>query len=102
MEDKELKYWIAFNRVPRVGRARMALLEGHFGALSRAWEAGTLELQGAGLDQSTVRHIAKYCAEMDPDQELEGIRSAGVKAVTGHDDDYPTRLGEIYDNPPIL
>jgi len=36
MEDKELKYWIAFNRVSRVGRARMALLEGHFGALSRA------------------------------------------------------------------
>jgi len=35
MVDKELKYWIAFNRVPRVGRARMALLEGHFGALSR-------------------------------------------------------------------
>jgi len=35
MVDKELKYWIAFNRVPRVGRARMALLKGHFGALSR-------------------------------------------------------------------
>ena len=39
---------------------------------------------------------------MDPGQELEGIRSAGVKAVTGHDEDYPTRLGEIYDKPPIL
>ncbi|MFP6568727.1 MAG: hypothetical protein VB961_15815 [Dehalococcoidia bacterium] len=36
MEDKELKYWIAFNRMSRVGRAKMALLEGHFGALSRA------------------------------------------------------------------
>ena len=102
MEDKELKYWIAFNRVSRVGRAKMALLKGHFGALSRAWEAGTLELQGAGLDQSNFRHIAKYRAEIDPDQELEGIRSAGVKAVTGHDDDYPTQLGEIYDNPPVL
>jgi DNA processing protein len=80
----------------------MALLEGHFGALSRAWEAVTLELQGTGLDQSTVRHIAKYRAEIDLDQELEGIRSAGVKATTGHDDDYPTRLGEIYDKSPIL
>ena len=102
MEAKALKYWIAFNRVSRVGRPRMALLEGHFGTLSRAWEAGTLELQVAGLDQSNFRHIAKYRAEMDPGQELEGIRSAGVKAVTGHDDDYPTRLGEIYANPPVL
>jgi predicted Rossmann fold nucleotide-binding protein DprA/Smf involved in DNA uptake len=61
-----------------------------------------MELQGVGLDQSTVRHLAKYRAETDPDQELEGIRSAGVKATTWHDDDYPTRLGEIYDKPPIL
>jgi len=80
----------------------MALLKGHFGALSRVLWAGTLELQGAGLDQSNFRHIAKYRAEIDPDQDLEGIRSTGVKAVTGHDDDYPTRLGEIYDKPPIL
>ncbi|MDP6716797.1 MAG: DNA-protecting protein DprA, partial [SAR202 cluster bacterium] len=82
MDDKELKYWIAFNRVSRVGRARMALLEGHFGSLSRAWEADSMELAGAGLDRGTVRHIANQRPKIDPDRELEALRTAGVKAVT--------------------
>ena len=39
MDPQELKYWIAFNRVPRIGRARSLLLESHFGSLRAAWEA---------------------------------------------------------------
>lgn len=80
----------------------MALLEGHFGALSRAWSADALELTGAGLDPGTARHIVKSRPEIDPDKELEGVTSAGVRVVTWHDADYPSRLGEIYDKPPVL
>ena len=80
----------------------MALLEGHFGALSRAWEASSSELTGAGLDQGTARHIVSHRPTIDPDQELENVTSAGVRAVTWHDADYPGRLGEIYDKPPVL
>ena len=80
----------------------MALLEGHFGALSRAWEADVLELTGAGLDRGTARHIVKTRPEIDPDQELESVAAAGVRAVTWHDSDYPSRLAEIYDKPPVL
>ena len=80
----------------------MALLEGHFGSLSRAWEADSMELAGAGLDRGTVRHIANQRPKIDPDRELEALRTAGVKAVTWHDSEYPSRLGEIYDKPPVL
>jgi DNA processing protein len=80
----------------------MALLEGHFGALSRAWKADEMELNGAGLDRGTARHIVTRRATIDPDRELENVISAGVKAITWHDDEYPMRLGEIYDKPPVL
>jgi predicted Rossmann fold nucleotide-binding protein DprA/Smf involved in DNA uptake len=93
MDPFELKYWVAFNRVSRVGRARMALLEGHFGALSRAWKADAMELNGAGLDQSTARHIVTRRATIDPDRELENVISAGIKPITWHDDDYPNETG---------
>lgn len=102
MEKSELKYWVAFNKVSRVGRARMALLEGHFGTLANAWDADSVALAGAGLDRGTVRHIVNKRSTIDPDREMDGITSAGVKVVTWHDAEYPGRLGEIYDKPPVL
>ncbi len=102
MEDAELKYWIAFNRVSRVGRARVALLEGHFGSLASAWGATAGQLQLAGLDRRTAQHVADLRSEMDPDRELERVRLAGIAVLTWHDDGYPPRLKEIYDKPPVL
>ena len=48
MDSSELKYSIAFNKVSGVGRARMALLEGHFGSLRLAWEASSAAMVEAG------------------------------------------------------
>ncbi len=102
METSELKYWIAFNRVSRVGRARMALMQGHFGALAVAWQASAGQLRQAGLNAQTARHIAESRKKIDPDAEMERVQRAGVRALTWHDDDYPPRLKEIYDKPPVL
>ena len=102
MEISELKYWVAFNRVSRVGRARMALMEGHFGSLGDAWRAGAGQLRQAGLNAPTARHIVKARSEIDPDDEMERVISAGVRALTWRDDDYPPRLKQIYDKPPVL
>ena len=102
METSELKYWIAFSRVSRVGRARLALLEGSFGSLASAWVAGAAQLQQAGLDRGTAQHVAATRGQVDPDAELEKVRKAGVTVLTWHDEDYPPRLKEIYDKPPVL
>ena len=102
MEISELKYWVAFNRVSRVGRARMALMEGHFGSLGEAWRASAAQLRQAGLNAPTARHIANARSEIDPDDEMERVVRAGVRALTWHDDDYPPRLKQIYDKPPVL
>ena len=102
MEISELKYWIAFSRIRRVGRARVAMLEGHFGALSEAWGASSVQLTEAGLDRRTAANAARSWNKVDPDAELERVHKAGVTALTWHDAQYPPRLKEIYDKPPLL
>ena len=102
METDELKYWIAFNRVPRIGRARFMALERHFGTLEAAWHAGPHDLQAAGIDSRTALRIVSRRATVDPDEEIERLQSAGTRALTWHDPEYPPRLKEIYDLPPVL
>ena len=102
METSELKYWVAFSRVSGVGRARVALLEGHFGSLASAWNAGEGQLRAGGLDRRTAGLIASAKAEIDPDAEMERVQRSGVRVMTWHDEDYPPRLREIYEKPPVL
>ena len=102
MEISELKYWIAFNRVRRVGRARVTMLEAHFGSLAEAWGANSAQLQQAGLDRRTAASAARSWNRIDPDAEMERVQQAGVTAITWHDERYPPRLKEIYDKPPVL
>ena len=102
MDYNERKFWVSFNRIPGLGRARFSLLENRFGALSRAWEASSAELSDAGLDRKTVQSILRRRGSIDPDAEVAGLESQGVKAFTWHDDGYPPRLKEIYDLPPLL
>ena len=102
MEPNELKYWVAFARIPQIGRVRIKRLEEHFGALQNAWGAGLTELRTAGLDNRTANLVATRKLVIDPDAELAGLAEQGVRALTWHNDEYPSRLKEIYDLPPVL
>ncbi len=98
----DLPFWVAFNRIPGVGRARFQLLERHFGSLAEAWRASASELMAAGLDQRTVASIVQRRAKISPEQEMERLARHGVRALTWHDPAYPPLLKEIYDLPPVL
>ena len=102
MDEVERKYWIAFARVSRVGRARVQQLEEHFGKLEDAWRATPGELKAAGLDSGAINAIATAREKVDPDAEVELLARHGVRALTWHDDEYPKRLREIFDRPPVL
>jgi DNA processing protein len=98
----DLKYWVAFGRIPGVGRARLQLLERRFGDLETAWSAPAPELLAAGLDQRTVSSIVQRRGRISPDQEMERLERLGVQAFTWHDPGYPPLLREIHDLPPVL
>ena len=100
--SKELQYWVGFNIVPGIGRVKFSQIESHFGKLENAWKAGKTDLIQAGLDSHTIKAIETTRSQTDLDSEMEKLQKSGTKAITYHDAEYPSRLREIYDYPPLI
>ncbi len=98
----DLKYWIAFDKVRRLGTVRFRLLEGFFGSLKDAWFAPIRHIRTAGLDRRTASYVEQARKTIDPDSELDQLHKAGVSAFTWNDDGYPSLLKQIPDPPPVL
>jgi DNA processing protein len=102
VDKQEIKYWVGFSLIPGVGRVRLGQLESHFGNLESAWKASPAELRHAGLDAGTIESVTTSRPRISLDSEMEKLERYGVKVVTCHDADYPARLKEIYDYPPLF
>lgn len=102
MAHKDIKYWVGFSLVPGIGRVRLGQLENYFGNLKDAWQAASVDLKHAGLDSSSVRAITSWRSRISLEAEMEKLDRYGVKVLTSHDADFPSRLKEIYDCPPLL
>ena len=102
MDRNELQYWVALARVPQIGRARIALLEAHFGRLEDAWRASPAALQEAGLTGSALSALLAGRDGILPEAELEQLERQGIVALSWHDEAYPSGLKEIFDRPPLL
>lgn len=98
----DLKYWVAFNRIRRLGPIRLRQIEARFGDLALAWTASQSDLASVGLDKSTVREIVSGRPEIDPDSEMEALETAGIDVICLRSPEYPARLAEIYDPPSVL
>ncbi len=99
---EELPFWLAFHRIPGVGRQRFAQLQRRFGSMADAWRASREELLSAGLDTRTVSSILGRRSTIEPEREIERLHRLGVSALTWLDPAYPSRLREIHDAPVIL
>ena len=93
---------MAFSRVRGIGRVRFKLLEDYFESMEAAWAGSEAEYRAAGLDRRTIGSIVGDKGKVDPDTEIELLAQSGVRALTWHDDDYPARLKQIYDLPPLI
>ncbi|MFC1913902.1 DNA-processing protein DprA [Chloroflexota bacterium] len=102
MSVKEIKYWVGFSLIPGIGRVKLNQLENHFGSMEKAWRAPPAELKQAGLDNHAVNTVSQWQPKISLEEEMGKLERYGVKAMTFHDPDYPSRLKEIYDYPPIL
>jgi DNA processing protein len=98
----ELKYWVALNRIPGIGRVRYQSLLGAFGSLEAAWSAGAGDLRSAGVDSRAARLIIGERSRIDPDDEMAQVEKHGVQALTWPDPLYPAALKETDDPPPVL
>jgi len=102
MNNKDIKYWVGFSLIPGIGRVKLTQLENYFGSLEDAWKAAPADLKHAGLDSKSIRAITAWQPRVSLEAEMEKLDRYGVKVFTWHDPDYPSRLKEIYDYPPVL
>lgn len=102
MSERDLRYWIGFNKVSGIGATRLRALLDHFGDLELAWQASAHDLHNAGLDQRSLENLLHARRELDLDREVERMQRARVQVLTWEDADYPRNLREIYNAPPVL
>ncbi|HEX6122208.1 MAG TPA: DNA-processing protein DprA [Ktedonobacterales bacterium] len=102
LDDPELPYWLAFNRVKGIGPARFRLLLEAFGTAEAAWGAGLAEWQAAGLDARTAGALERQRRTIVPEAEVERLLQLQIGALCLRDPEYPRLLREIPLPPPVL
>ena len=55
--NPELKYWVAFLKLPQIGPARLRKILNYFGSLKLAWASEAEDFISAGLEESLVLEI---------------------------------------------
>ena len=98
----DLKYWVALSTIPQLGAARFRRLESYFGSMDNVRGSDLRLLREAGLDSRTAGEVATRVKQIDPDEVMEPLARSGVSATNWNREDYPPRLKEISDPPPVL
>lgn len=103
MKNDDLKYWLAINRVGKIGAARFKRLFSYFPDMKTVWNEATLiDLLDAGLEEKIAEDFITKKKTIDPDRELELMEKNKIQAITIIEESYPKLLKEIYLPPPIL
>jgi DNA processing protein len=100
MDDR--KYWIGFNLIKGIGAVRMQGLIAYFGDMQSAWDADPAALAQAGLGAKVIERVLSARETVNLDQVWEKIAAQGIKILTWGDEEYPGRLKEIDQPPPVL
>jgi DNA processing protein len=97
LNDAQRLDWLRLFRSDNVGPRTFRTLVNHYGS-ARAALAALPELARRGGAQRNPR----ICSREDAEREMKAARELGVSFVTLGEPDYPARLQEIDDAPPLL
>lgn len=100
--EAEKAYWVGFNLVKGIGAARVRLLLDAFGDLQSAWNASPAALQAAGLGPKILETLLKVRTDVSLEKVWQRIQAQGIQVLTWPDEDYPPRLLEVPQPPPVL
>jgi DNA processing protein len=98
----EKRYWVGFNLVKGIGAVRLQGLRDHFGDLALAWQAPPDALQAAGLSRKLAERVVQVRSDVNLENYLERVINRGIEILTWDDIQYPSRLKEIDQPPPVL
>ncbi len=95
-------YWVGFNLVKGIGAIRLKQILDFYGSLDVAWDSPASGLLAAGLPQKVTENFAQVKKQVDLGRVMENISSQNIRVMTWEDSDYPRRLKEINQAPPLL
>jgi len=102
MTDRE-KYWLALKMVPGIGGVNYRRLLNHFHSPQAVWEAPEHFFQQLhDIDKQLRDNFLSYRADVDIDAEWQRFLATGMSMITLESADYPQRLANIYNPPPVL
>jgi len=96
------RYWVGFNLARGIGAVRLQALIQYFGDAESAWQGAPDELRAAGLGSKVIERFLEIRKSVDLDKLWDKIAAQGIQILTWDDENYPPRLKEIEQPPPIL
>ncbi len=93
---------MGFNLVKGIGAVRVQGLLRAFGDLKRAWHASQEELEAVGLSAKAARSVVETRQRVDLEQIWASLAERGIRVLIVEDEEYPLRLKEVDQPPPVL
>jgi DNA processing protein len=94
--------WLALSLTPGLGPRLTARVLREFGSPDGVFAASRTVLEACNLPGATAQAIVSRGAFSTAEKELAQIRELGVQLLHWGESEYPPRLLEIYDPPPLL
>jgi len=94
--------WLSLAMTPGLGSRLVGKLLRQFGSPTDVFRASLTELEACHLPAAPAQAIKAKRAYKDAEEELTQVRKLGCRLLNWDEPEYPQRLLEIYDPPPLL
>jgi DNA processing protein len=94
--------WLALALTPGLGARTAGKLLREFGSPDAIFNASLTALEGQRLPAAVAQALHSRRPLSDAAKELAQVQAAGCRLLTWDEPQYPSRLREIYDPPPLL
>jgi DNA processing protein len=102
MESDQYLGWLALALTPGLGARTAGKLLREFGSPEAVFNASLTSLEAEHLPAAVAQAIHSRRAMSDAAKELAQAQAYGCRLLTWDEPEYPARLREIYDPPPLL
>jgi DNA processing protein len=94
--------WLALALTPGLGPKRILKAAQLLQDVSRIFRFSLTDLESLNIPAQSAQFLFSGQARVDAEQELGRLRAQNGVLLTYADEDYPQRLREIFDPPPVL
>ncbi len=102
MQLHDSLYWVALSVTPGLASRLTARLLHTFGTPEAIFRATLTELEACRLPTPVAQAIASQAPLKAAEKEITQLKKVGCHLINWEETEYPPRLREIYDPPPLL